>query len=319
MITMNTTSYNAPNLLKKDKQSFKASVNPNVISRATNRATDVIAHGEGWLASTKPVQKLIDFLKDKNYQQHIVATVGLVLSGFYMTDTARSKTIEKDQKMPLIMNQGIVATASTVGGYTLDNYLTKKLSNFTETFNISNIKDKTVQQIVLNMHAKKDNLEKADIDSLFSKIKNVEENRNYTWEKDIVESFEFNSGIKKQLKAQLKKTPNDETIKNVLEEIDKIPKKDVEKPFKASEIFVKNMKNNKFMKKLFSKQAFNNSLKLVTNGEKNLSQLMTGLKIAKSIMVFGLIYRFISPVVATPIANSMSARVEKKRQLPKQA
>ena len=73
------------------------------------------------------------------------------------------------------------------------------------------------------------------------------------------------------------------------------------------------MNKSKFMQKIFSKHAFNNSLKLVTNGEKKLSQLMTGLKVAKSIMVFGLIYRFISPVVATPIANSMSARIEKKK------
>ena len=169
------------------------------------------------------------------------------------------------------------------------------------------------------MHAKKDNLEKADIEKLFAKIKNVEENKTYTWDKDIVEAFEFNSGIKKQLKAELKKSPNDETIKKVLEEIDKIPKKDVDKNIKAGEIFIKNMKDSNFMKKLFSKQAFDNSLKLVTNGEKNLAQLMTGLKIAKSIMVFGLIYRFISPVVATPIANNISARLEKKKQLEKQA
>lgn len=313
MITMNTASYNAPNLFKKEKQSFKGAPNPNVISRAYGRMTDGIAHGEGWLASTKPVQKLIDFLKDKNYQQHIVATVGMVLSGFYMADTARSKTIEKDQKMPLIMNQGIVAAASTVGGYTLDNYLTKKLSKFTETFNIANIEDKSVQNIMIDMHAKKDKLQKSDIEKLFAKISNVEENKKYSWQKDIVESFEFNSGIKKQLQAELKKSPEDSVIKNVLEEINKIPKKDAEKQFKANEIFIKNMGKSEFMQKIFSKHAFNNSLKLVTNGEKKLSQLMTGLKVAKSIMVFGLIYRFISPVVATPIANSMSARIEKKK------
>ena len=114
-----------------------------------------------------------------------------------------------------------------------------------------------------------------------------------------------------QLQAELKKSPEDIVIKNVLEEINKIPKKDAEKQFKANEIFIKNMGKSEFMQKIFSKHAFNNSL--VTNGEKKLSQLMTGLKVAKSIMVFGLIYRFISPVVATPIANSMSARIEKKK------
>ena len=146
MITLNTTSYNAPNLFKKEKQSFKGLPASGAVSKAYGKVTDGIAHGEGWLASTKPVQKLIDFLKDKNYQQHIVATVGMVLSGFYMLDTARSKTIEKDQKVPLMINQGAVCAMSTVGAYTLNHYLNRKINHIAELFHISKIEDEKLQQ-----------------------------------------------------------------------------------------------------------------------------------------------------------------------------
>lgn len=288
-------------------------------SKITNYVTDAIAHGEGKLAGTKPMQKLIDFLKDKNYQQHIVAAVGLVLSGFYMADTAKSKTIEKDQKMPLILNQGIVSVASTVGGYTLDNYLSKKLNSFTETFNISNISNESVRSHVLNMHAKKDNLEKTDFEELFKLIKNKEEKRTYNYEKDILENFEFNNGIKNQLKSELKLGKADDAVKRVVEGIEAIGKKDADKAIKSNEIFLKHVKDSKLLKKIFSKQSFNNALKLATNEEKALSQLMTGLKIAKSLMVFGLIYRFVAPVFATPIANGISSKIEKKKKLKKEA
>lgn len=304
--------------LQSDSISFKGGASSakklGFFGRFTNAITDAIAHAEGKLAGTKPMQKLIDFLKDKNYQQHIVAATGVALSGFYMADTAKSKTIDKDQKLPLILNQGTVLVASTVGGYTLDNYLSKKLNNFTQTFNIANIGKENVRTQILKMHGKKDSLEKADFEELFKIVKNSQEKRNYNFEKDILESFDYNHGITKQLKAEIKAGKADDAVKKVIEGIEAIPKGDKDKTVKSGELFLKHMKDSKLMKKIFSKQAFNTALKLATNEEKALSQLMTGLKIAKSLMVFGLIYRFVSPVIATPIANHVSAKIEKKKK-----
>ncbi len=283
------------------------------MSTAYNSFTDAIAYGEGKLAGTAWMQRFIDFMKDGNYQQHIVAAVGLVLSGFYMADTARSKNIEEDQKMPLIMNQGVVSIGSTVGGYTLDNYLTKKLNNFTEVFNIANISNSQIQKAMVKMHANKDNLEKSDFEELFGLIKNQQGNKTYTYEKEIKESFEVDSSLIKQLKKGLKKQPQDEILKTTIEEINAIDPKSLDKVTKMNSIFLKNMEKSPTMKRMFSHNGFKQSLKIVTENQKGLSQLMTGLKIAKSLMVFGLIYRFISPVIATPIANNLSAKIESKK------
>lgn len=309
-----TTQYNTNHNVQLFK-GMNAAKAKNAAGRAYDAFTDVIAHTEGKLAGTSVMKKFINFMKDKNYQQHIVAAVGLVLSGFYMADTARSKNIEEDQKLPLILNQGVVSVASTIGGYTLDNYLTKKLNNFTETFNIANISDEKIQKTILKMHEKKDSLEKSDFENLFQLFRNEQENRHFTFEKDIKDAFDVDSGVLKQLNKELKKNPENKTVKKALEEINAIPKTDANKVVKVNEIFIKYLNESPLIKKIFSKGGFKQSLKLVTENQKNLSQLMTGLKIAKSLMVFGLIYRFISPVIATPIANSISTKIEKtKRQ-----
>ena len=141
---MKINSYSPQYNQNKQYQTFKA-FNANTAKRAAtkvyDRSTSWMAYGIGKLASYKPVQKVVDFFKDKNYQGHLAAITGCVLSGFYMLDTAKSKDIEKDQKLPLIINQGVVCGISTVGAYTLNNYLNKKLNNAAELFHISKIED----------------------------------------------------------------------------------------------------------------------------------------------------------------------------------
>jgi hypothetical protein len=121
--------------------------------------TGLLAHMFGWLSSTKVVKESVDLLKDRNYQRHIQAFVSILLSGFYMRDTMKSKKIEQEQKMPLAINQGITCLLSTIGAYSLDNYLDKKLDNLTEIFHIASISDKKVQKKFL---AYKNNPQYAD-------------------------------------------------------------------------------------------------------------------------------------------------------------
>ena len=99
---LNTNKYNpsfkridAAAVTKTAKQAKK------ILNNSSDRATSYMALGIGRLASCKTVQNVVDWFKDKNYQAHLAAIVGCILSGFYMLDTARSKTIEKDQKLPL--------------------------------------------------------------------------------------------------------------------------------------------------------------------------------------------------------------------------
>ena len=176
------------------------------------KVTDGLAHGMGKLGGTTPVQKLVDFLKDKNYQRHIAAFVGVVLSSFYMLDTARSKKIEKEQKMPLITNQAVVCGLSTLGAYTLDNYLDKKMENIITKFNIANISDAKTQKMFAKLY---------DDPKYLEVVKRASRtNHDLAKNFDILDKmFEFNPAIEKDLKGMIKKGTADEHVVSIVEQL----------------------------------------------------------------------------------------------------
>ncbi len=128
--------------LQNSRQTFKGysditklSKKQNIFVKANDLLSEGLAHCFGTITSLKPVQKGIEFFsKSENAVQHLSAAVGLILSGFYMRGTAKSKKIEPEQKRPLIINQGVVAVLATASAYTLDNILNNKYKKFENTF-----------------------------------------------------------------------------------------------------------------------------------------------------------------------------------------
>lgn len=49
--------------------------------------------------------------------------------------------------------------------------------------------------------------------------------------------------------------------------------------------------------------------------EKELSKYENGIKVAKSLMIFDIVYRFVAPVIVTPIANHIGNKVQEKKEL----
>lgn len=280
-----------------------------IANNASDRSTSWLALGLGKLASTRPAQSLVNYLKNKNYQEHLAAFVGCTLSGFYMLDTARSKTIEKDQKVPLMINQGAVCAMSTVGAYTLNHYLNRKINHIAELFHIAKIEDKNLQQKFLKFRQDPeyaDVIERAaaknpQLKNTIDKLKN---------------KFEFTNNVKVYLKEEIKKQKGDTVAQNFLKEIKNITVengKDKSEIVKA--IYINNMKNSKAMKAAFNRECMNNAIKMLANADstKKLTRMMNGFKTAQALMVFALIYRFVSPVIATPIANSISEKLENRK------
>lgn len=286
----------APNFNTTPNRSFKANPAPTFIEKK-------LAHGLGQLAGTRFVQKVVDYLKDKNYQRHIPAAVGVTLSSFYMFDTARSKKIESDQKFPLILNQGTVLAISTTGAYTINEFIDRRLDKLGQTFAIANIEDKKIQNIFVKLM---DNPGYINVLKRAPKLAQFRER--------LQEEFEYNGKLTKTLKKALKENPLDSAVRDVLEEVSKIDKKDVLRFDKAKEIFLKNMKDSRALQNIYDKQAVKNAINIVAEGGKDLSEKLTGFKIAKSLVVFGLMYRFFTPVIATPIANKVSKHIEDKKK-----
>ena len=280
---------------QKSNASFKA--NPTILEQK-------LASGLGELAAVKPVQKLVDYLKDKNYQRHIPAAVGVVLSSFYMLDTARSKKIESDQKLPLILNQGTVLAISTTGAYTINEVLDRKLDKLGQTFAIANMEDKKAQKALIKLS---DNPEYINVLKRAPQLSCLRER--------LQDEFEYTAKLSKTLTKELKKNPSDNAVASVLEAVSKLDKKDVLRFDKAKEIFINNIKNSKILESIYDKQAVKNAINIIAETEKDLPEKLTGFKIAKSLVVFGLMYRFFTPVIATPIANKVSKYIEEKKKL----
>lgn len=289
----------------------KAAKQTQLIAKHTSqRSTSWLALGFGKLASTNLAQKLVNYLKNKNYQEHLAAFVGCTLSGFYMLDTAKSKTIEKDQKLPLILNQGVVCAMSTAGAYTLNHYLNKKINNIAELFHIAKIENKALQTKFLKFKA---NPEYANVVERAAgknpALKNALD--------AIKGKFEFTNNVKVYLKEEIKKLKGDETAKTFLKEIKNIVVENgKDKADVVKELYLSRMKNSKAMQAAFNRETMNNAIKKVAGADKTgkMNRMMNGFKTAQALMVFALIYRFVSPVIATPIANKISEKLEARKK-----
>ncbi len=207
------TRMKADSLSAQNKPSFKG---------AGAMVTEGIAKGVGKIADTSYAKRFINwFAEKKDWFPHLIAAESLWLSGWYMQRTARSKTIEKDQKLPMILNQGITALLCTIGAYKLDGVINKKLASYKETYKRMN--------------------------------------------PEMVRKSELYEGL-------LKRYANNPEI---LEKISK------------GEKYADIRKANKL-----------------------LNNRMIGIRLLGPIVIFTTIYRFVGPVVVTPIANWISEKIE---------
>lgn len=278
-----------------------------------DKGTNTIAYALGALASLKPVQNLVNYLKNKNYQEHLAAFVGCTLSGFYMLDTARSKTIEKDQKTPLMINQGAVCAMSTVGAYTLNHYLNRKINHIAELFHIAKIKDENLQQKFLKFR------QDPEYASVIERAAKTNPKLQATLD-TLKNKFEFTNNVKVYLKEEIKKQKGDSVAQNFLKEIKKITVENgKDKADAVKALYLQRMKNSKAMRAAFNREGMNNAIKMIAGADKTkyLTRMMNGFKTAQALMVFALLYRFVSPVIATPIANNISEKLEKRKKLKK--
>ncbi len=135
----------------KDNLSKNNKANPS-FKGVGNMVTEGLAKGIGKVADTSYARRFINwFAEKKNWMPHLIAGESLWLSGWYMQRTARSKNIEKDQKLPMILNQGITAILCTIGAYMLDGVIKNKLEKYKETY-------KSMNPDIVEMSKKYENL-----------------------------------------------------------------------------------------------------------------------------------------------------------------
>ena len=121
--------------VQKTTDSVAANTQTPSFKGAGGQVTELIAQGIGKIGETNSARKFINwFAKKDNWFPHLIAGESLWLSGFYMQQTAKSKKIEKDQKLPMMLNQGITAVLCTLGAYKLDGLIKDKLDVYKEVY-----------------------------------------------------------------------------------------------------------------------------------------------------------------------------------------
>ena len=98
--------------------------------------TDGIArHFTSKIVNSKPIIGLASKFRGTNdLFKHCMAIESLLTSGLYMQRTLTNDKMDKDRKKTLAVNQGLTFVLSTLGAYTLDNYLKGWWSGLTEKF-----------------------------------------------------------------------------------------------------------------------------------------------------------------------------------------
>ena len=107
---------------------------PKAVAAGYDGFTDCLAKGMGKIMDTNAVQNFAKKFQKTNIATHIFSATGILLSSFFIFSTARSKKIEEERKKPLMVNTAISCAIATIGGYTIDNALTKPIEKFTERF-----------------------------------------------------------------------------------------------------------------------------------------------------------------------------------------
>lgn len=229
--------------------------------KAVDKLADPLSKWMVNISSSKPVKSMVKtFSKSKQGYTHMMTIESIVIGGFYMQNTARNKKIEKDQKLPLMINDGLVTAISAVMNYTLDDKIAKKIKQLQDSVKIHSMNNAT-----------KEMLEDA------SKIL---DDKNLTKICLELNPFHLTNG-KAAVEEAIAKVLDKDTLRRVMDTISP------EKIAKASQ---------------------------KTVNAKKMADVLDGIDRLKGLAIFSVIYRYISPVVITPIANKISGKIQHSKK-----
>ena len=242
-----------------------------------------------WLRNTKVFQGITTQLSkiDKSFTALLVGESAL-LSGFYMINTATNKKIKKEQKPQMLINDALTLGVSTAGALFLDDKINNMVKVGTEKY-VANRKNfyrglgadnKNVSENLGNLISKVGEVAKEKGEALTSGIESVT--------KELGEHLSGLVGKADGLKTfQITKDKLAEVQTSVGETI---------KQATSSET---------------AQQAVGEKVKglyadLAARAEAD--KFAAGMSKVKTLIIFGIIYRYIGPCVVTPIANKLSSK-----------
>lgn len=272
---------------------------------------------------TVPVMKAgTKVFKDPNDNllNHMQAIGSALVSGVYMYRTVHNDNLDETKKKTLAVNQFFTFVASTIISYMLDGML----NNFSEKISY-NYANKKIEKAI----------ELTNKDSIFTNAqKELERAR-----KNHESSTEFLNKLKKAkdseavqqnlaaFREELAKTESNKHEIKALDELIESIKTDTDLKFKDLKKAVKSGVTDKILKPSNASGFVSNYIETISKNKsianpekyteffKTLSTNLVGVGVLKKLLIFTMIYRFVSPIAVTPLANMVGNKIfEKKNQ-----
>ena len=238
------------------------------------------------VASTGKLQNFVTKFSRTNSFTHLMVAESCFLSGFYMINTLRNRKIKKEQKPQMLINDAMTLGVATAGAYLLDNKVTNVVNKVADNyfknnadFYIDKAKD-AAQKMAAGI---KDDIGKATVDASDDAISAIT--------KKIGEQFK---GMDKSKAFQVTTDKLDEVAKNITSAI----KSNKGNADKAKEAVAGTIDD------IYGKLA----------GKVEADKIIPGINKIKTVVIFGIIYRYLGPVLVTPLANKLSSKLFDKKK-----
>lgn len=238
---------------------------------------------------------------------HLMVLDSVILSTFYTINSLRNKKIEKEQKPQMVINDALTLGVSAAGSYLLDDKVSKVVSKFGENYiNKQESFYKGLGQETIEKMG-----DSAPIKQLLSKVEEVAK-----LPKD--KAAEGIEQIGKMFKEHIKPiVSEDENVKKALMTTQEVVDGLAENVTTTVKNALKDDKTQDLVKVVSDKVS--DAYKTVEARAKA-DKFLAGLNKLKVLVVFGMIYRYLGPVLITPVANKLSdkffGKSKKKEQAP---
>lgn len=158
----NNLNYLSAVKAQQNANAFKSAARPQgsqvafggAAAAVAQKAPSAITKGIGAViekaGNTNLLKKMAHLIGNSKFgYTHLLTIESVILTGFYMSNTAKNDKIKKEQKLPLMINDALVTVFSAVCNYTLDGFINKKIKSFQNVFKQLN---KNVDEKTLNKY-----------------------------------------------------------------------------------------------------------------------------------------------------------------------
>ena len=271
----------------------------------TDFAVKPLTKISGEVANTDFFKKWISkFSASPRTFTHLMVLDSVILSTFYTINSLRNKKIEKEQKPQMVINDALTLAVSAIGSYFLEDRVTKVVDKagekFIETAKVTVDQNGTKIKVPAYKALGREMLEKmgdnSPVKALMDKVEGLKGKVGEELDNGIKEVVEM-------FKLEMAPVVDDANAKNafittkeMLEEHAK------ELSVKVREV-VKSVDSAENKEKLlaFVKEHYED-----VQARAKAKDFLSGLNKLKVLVVFGLIYRYLGPVLITPLANKLS-------------